>query len=79
MRSLNPSVQMGDPLGEVICKCHDAMRGNPLASAQAGAQAGTALCSLERQILRCVGRTFALLGSFSRFLERTASPRSHRV
>lgn len=65
MRSLNPSAQMGDPLGKVICKCHDAMRWNPLALAQAGAQAGTALCSLERQIIRCVGRMLILLGFLS--------------
>lgn len=48
MRSLNPSAQIGDSLGKVICKCHDAMRWNLLALVQAGTQAGTALCSLER-------------------------------
>lgn len=26
MRSLNPSAQMGDPLGKVTNKCHDAIR-----------------------------------------------------
>ena len=79
MRPLNPSAQMGGPLGKVLCKCHDAMRWNPLASAQAGAQAGTALCFLQRQILCRVRRTFTLLGSFSQFLERKASPRSQSM
>lgn len=79
MRSLNPSAQMGDPLGKVTCKCHDAMRWNPLAWAQAGAQAESALWSLERQIIHCMGKTFALLGPFSQFLERKDGQRSQRM
>jgi hypothetical protein len=40
MRSLNPSVQMGDPLGKATSKCHDATRWNLLALVQAGTQQG---------------------------------------
>lgn len=40
MRSLNPSAQMGDPLGKVTNKCHDAIRWNRLTLVQAGTQQG---------------------------------------